>query len=128
MAYFQNGYPGYQPFQYQDQLNQLRNAPIYPARPDPSGLNWVQGEAGAKSWIVPPGGTALLMDSESMRFYLKTADMNGVPGMRVFEYTEITNQPKAPEPTSIPADKFVTREEFMNFVNSLNQKTEVADA
>lgn len=125
MAYFQNGYPGYQPFQYQDQLNQLRNAPIYPARPDPSGLNWVQGEAGAKSWIVPPGGTALLMDSESMRFYIKSTDMNGVPGMRVFEYTEIANQPK---PADIPADKFVTREEFMNFVNSLNQRTEVADA
>lgn len=125
MAYYQNGYPGYQPFQYQDQLNQLRSAPIYPARPDPSGLNWVQGEAGAKSWIVPPGGTALLMDSESMRFYIKSTDMNGVPGMRVFEYTEITNQPK---PADIPADKFVTREEFMNFVNSLNQRTEVADA
>ena len=125
MAYFQNGYPGYQPYPYQDQLNQLRNAPIYPARPDPSGLNWVQGEAGAKSWIVPPGGTALLMDSESMRFYIKSTDMNGVPGMRVFEYTEITNQPK---PADIPADKFVTREEFMNFVNSLNQRTEVADA
>lgn len=125
MAYFQNGYPGYQPFQYQDQLNQLRSAPIYPARPDPSGLNWVQGEAGAKSWIVPPGGTALLMDSESMRFYIKSTDMNGVPGMRVFEYTEITNQPK---PADIPADKFVTREEFERFVQSLATRTEVSDA
>ena len=128
MAYNFPGYQNFQPYPYQDQLNQLRSAPIYPARPDPSGLNWVQGEAGAKSWIVPPGGTALLMDSESMRFYIKSTAMNGVPGMRVFEYTEITNQPKAPEPTPIPADKFVTREEFMNFVNSLNQRTEVSDA
>lgn len=88
---------GQQPFQYQDQLNQLRNAnPMamqgfqFPMnRPDPTGLNWVQGESGAKSWFVTPGSTVLLMDSEAMRFYLKTADANGLPSMRTFEYTEV---------------------------------------
>ena len=51
MAY----YPTFQPSPYQDQLNQLRTAnpmpmqgfPPMQARPDPGGLNWVQGEAGA---------------------------------------------------------------------------------
>lgn len=88
---------GQQPFQYQDQLNQLRNAnpmamqgfQLPMNRPDPTGLNWVQGEAGAKSWFVTPGSTVLLMDSEAMRFYLKTADANGLPSMRTFEYTEV---------------------------------------
>ena len=97
MAYF----PTMQPFGYQDQLNQLRNAnqmpmqgfPQYPVqnpmpmqqpRQDTNGLNWVQGEAGAKSWYITPGSTVLLMDSENQRFYLKSADMNGVPAMRTF--------------------------------------------
>lgn len=105
----------YQPYPYQDQLSQLRNMPPY-QRPDPTGLNWVQGEAGAKSWFVNPGGTALLMDSENQRFYLKSADMTGVPAMRTFEYTEVGIQ-KPQEQTQAP--KFVTMEEFTEFRNEV---------
>lgn len=113
-------YYGQQPFQYQDQLNQLRNAPVaMPGayqRPDPSGINWVQGEAGAKSWIVTQGATVLLMDSEAQRFYLKAADMNGVPSMRTFEYTEVGTV----KPTEAPqAAQFVPIDVFNEF------KTEV---
>ena len=65
-------YYGQQPFQYQDQLNQLRNAPMamptYQQPRQDTALNWVQGEAGAKSWIVTPGATVLLRDSEAQRF------------------------------------------------------------
>ena len=112
-----------QPYQYQDQLNQLRNAPMsmvyQPARADGSGLNWVQGEAGAKSWIVAPGSTVLLMDSESQRFYLKAADQSGMPSLRVFEYTELgTEKPQtAPQQTN-----FVTAQEFMDFKKSIEDK------
>lgn len=122
MAY----YPTFQPYGYQDQLNQLRNAnpmqmpgQIYPQqmpmqqmRPDSSGLNWVQGEAGAKSWYITPGSTVLLMDSENQRFYLKSADLNGVPAMRTFQYSEVGAQPAA-----YPAESqtFVTTEAFENF-------------
>lgn len=115
MAY---NFPYYgQPYQYQDQLNQLRNpmampGNFQPARPDPSGLNWVQGEASAKSWIVAPGATVLLMDSEAQRFYLKSSDVNGVPTMRTFEYTEV-GAVKPAEPTK-PA-QFVTVDEFNSF-------------
>lgn len=116
-------YYGQQPFQYQDQLNQLRNAPMaMPGayqRPDPSGINWVQGEAGAKSWIVTPGATVLLMDSEAMRFYLKSADGNGVPAMRTFEYTEVG----AVRPTEAPQTaNFVTVEMFDSFKNEVMSK------
>ena len=124
MAY----YPTFQPFGYQDQLNQLRNANPMPTqmpmqgfqmpmnRPDPTGLNWVQGEAGAKSWIIAPGSTVLLMDSEAQRFYLKYADINGVPAMRTFEYNEVGAQ--KPQETTQKA-QFVTLDEFNQF------KTEV---
>lgn len=105
-----------QPFQYQDQLSQLRNAPMaMPAYQPPrqeTSLNWVQGEAGAKSWIVTPGSTVLLMDSEAQRFYLKSADANGVPSMRIFEYSEVA----ATRPTQpAQAPQFVTIDEFNAF-------------
>lgn len=129
MAY----YPTYQPFGYQDQLNQLRNTnPIQNQmpmqgfqmpmqRPDSSGLNWVQGEAGAKSWFVTPGSTVLLMDSENQRFYLKSADMSGVPAMRTFEYNEIGTQ-KPQEATQTV--NFVSIEEFNSFRNEMLKRLE----
>lgn len=123
MAYFSN----FQPYPYQDQLNQLRTAnpmtmqgfPPMQARPDPGGLNWVQGEAGAKSWYITPGATVLLMDSEGMRFYLKSADLNGVPAMRTFEYNEVGAQ----KPQEVQqAAHFVTVEEFTEFKNEVMNK------
>ena len=112
-----------QPYPYQDQLNQLRNASMplayQPARADGSGLNWVQGEAGAKSWIVAPGSTVLLMDSESQRFYLKAADQSGMPSLRVFEYTELgAEKPQ----TATQQTNFVTAQEFMDFKKSIEDK------
>ena len=140
MAYF----PTLQPFGYQDQLNQLRNAnpmqnqmpmqgfPQYQAQPqlpmqqprqDANGLNWVQGEAGAKSWYITPGSTVLLMDSENQRFYLKSADMNGVPAMRTFEYSEVGVQPQKPQEAP-PAVDFVSVEEFNSFRDEVLKKLE----
>lgn len=118
MAY----YTTFQPYPYQDQLNQLRTAnpmpmqgfqmPMQQLRPDPTGLNWVQGEAGAKSWYITPGSTVLLMDSEAQRFYLKSADMNGVPAMRTFEYAEVGVQ----KPQEVPQPgNFVTVDAFNEF-------------
>ena len=119
MAY----YPTFQPYPYQDQLNQLRNQNPMPmqgfqmpmSRPDQNGLNWVQGEAGAKSWFVNPGATVLLMDSENQRFYVKSADMNGVPAMRTFQYTEVGQTSQ----TISQQTQFVTVEEFNGFKNDI---------
>ena len=119
MAY----YPTFQPYPYQDQLNQLRNQNPMPmqgfqmpmSRPDQNGLNWVQGEAGAKSWFVNPGATVLLMDSENQRFYVKSADMNGMPAMRTFQYTEVGQTSQ-----TIPQQaQFVTVEEFNGFKSEI---------
>lgn len=129
MAY----YPTFQPYPYQDQLNQLRTANPMPmqgfqpmqARPDPGGLNWVQGEAGAKSWYITPGSTVLLMDSEAQRFYLKSADMNGLPAMRTFEYNEIGAAKPQEAPQTV---NFVTVEEFAGFREEVLRKLEELSA
>lgn len=83
-----------------------------------NGLIWVQGEAGAKSYIVAPGNTVMLMDSEGERFYLKSADASGMPmPLRIFEYKERTETPSQSFSANVTAqnvnfDNFVTREEF----------------
>lgn len=125
-----NGYP-YPPMQqpmqnpYADRLAQLQNfqqAINTPQiqqiqQPINQGLLWVSGEVGAKSYLVAPNSTVLLMDSDALRFYLKSADGTGMPSMKVFEYKEVTNVPQnAPQTPNLDEntlnDKFVTREEY----------------
>ena len=48
---------------------------------------WVQGEAGAKSYLVAPNTTVQLWDSESQTIYLKSADASGMPTIKVLDYT-----------------------------------------
>ena len=81
------------------------------------GLLWVSGEVGAKSYLVAPNSTVLLMDSDASRFYLKSADQSGMPSLRIFEYTEVQNTPQtsvnAPNSDLKELDsKYVTREEY----------------
>lgn len=76
------------------------------------GLVWVQGENGAKSYIVPPNSTMLLMDSESQKFYLKSVDGSGMPRpLRVFEYSEVG---------ATPAVEYVTKAEFEKAIAELS--------
>lgn len=79
-----------------------------------NGLLWVQGEAGAKAYLVAPNNTVTLWDSESPTIYIKSADINGMPSMRVLDFTErTTNAPKIPtEHICKCGDKFVSKEEF----------------
>ena len=124
MAYYA---PFYRPTYY-DQMNtpsfnqQLMVQPVQqvptPAQQTNNGLVWVQGEAGAKSFLVAPGCTVMLMDSEGERFYLKSADATGMPlPLRVFEYKERTETAQQTAGGSVAAfddldNKFVTRDEF----------------
>ena len=110
------GYTYQQP--YQDRLTQLQNQYQQTApQPINQGLLWVSGEVGAKSYLVAPNSTVLLMDSDAQRFYLKSADGAGMPSMRIFEYNEVTNTQtsvvSAPNSHEKELDsKYVTREEY----------------
>mgnify|MGYP007062346300 CR=1 FL=1 len=78
------------------------------------GILWVQGESAARSYLVAPNSTVLLMDSETNRFYLKSANNAGMPSMQIFEYSEVTqNAPQSSQSVSNNLDdKYVTREEY----------------
>lgn len=114
------------PYQYQtvpapmDRLAQLQAQQYQPMQavnnpPQTNqGLLWVQGDAGAKSYLVAPNTTVLLMDSEGSRFYLKSTDNAGMPSLRVFEYSEVSqNAPQSPQNAQTNLDdKYVTRQEY----------------
>lgn len=78
------------------------------------GILWVQGEAGAKSYLVAPNTSVLLMDSENSQFYIKTTDQAGMPTLRTFVYQEVTGAPQnvQKEPETNLDDKYVTRKEY----------------
>lgn len=86
---------------------------------------WVQGDAGAKAYLVARGSTVTLWDSESKPgkqiIYVKTVDINNVPSMHGYFLTEIS---QATAPTQIiPMENFVTREEFSALEERLNALT-----
>lgn len=109
-------YPtGYQPYQMNYQPVQV---PQLQQTTQNQGLNWVQGESGAKAYLMVPNSTVMLMDSEDSVFYLKSTDTSGMPTLRTFDYKErVQNvQPSsAPVPQSEQKqlnEQFVTREEY----------------
>lgn len=112
-----------QPQPPMDQLAQLRAAQ-QPPQPQPQQsepIKWVQGEEGAKAYLVAAGNTVLLMDSENPTFYLKSTDMSGMPmPMKIFDYTERTHAVKQ-APAAVPAAEYVTREEFSQFAAKLDK-------
>lgn len=110
MAY--NNFPNYQ------YLYQPMNPMGYQQQSQPqnqSNLIWVQGEAGAKSYMVAPNNTVQLWDSESQVIYLKSADSSGMPSMKIIDYT-IRNEPQIKEQTS-----YATKDDIF----SLNQQLEM---
>lgn len=103
------GQPYYQP-PMMDNLAQMRAQ-----QPVQQGMIWVQGESAGKSYLVAPGNTVPLWDSERQTIYLKSVDASGIPTMRILDYTERT-QPM-PHTQSV---EYVTRDEL----NALARKVE----
>lgn len=111
MAY-NNVFPmGYQPY-YQPQY---QSQPTQPTTNN--GIIWVQGEAGAKSYLVAPNTTVQLWDSEEQVIYLKSADASGMPSMKVIDYKiRESNQPIHSN------NSYVTKDELQEFKESLEAR------
>lgn len=118
---YPNFYPYQQPYfqpPVPDQLAQLRQGQYQqmaqPAQQNNSGIIWVQGEEGAKGYLVAAGNSVMLMDSENSAFYIKSTDASGMPlPLRIFDYTERTMATKTPSAApQAPGVEYVTRQEF----------------
>ena len=137
-----SAYPNFYPQNYQGMSqNQYQQQPmpqmqyqmpqtIPQAAPQPqssNGIIWVQGEAAAKSYLVAPNQSVLLMDSEEPTFYIKSSDPSGMPlPLRIFDYTErngVQNIPPAAQNISnVDMTNYITREEFEEKLASLTSQ------
>lgn len=118
---YQQMYPQYLTSSFQPQM--MQQQPQMTQQVNDTGILWVQGEAGAKSWAVAPGKSVMLMDSESNTFYIKSSDNSGMPmPLRIFDYKERVEQAvQTPSIQSqeIDTSKFVTRDEFNKKLDEL---------
>lgn len=119
MAYY-NGFPAtyqnpyqVQQYQYSQVAQQVQN----------SGITWIQGEAGAKSYLVAPNTTVPLWDSEAQVIYLKSADSSGMPSMKILDYT-VRDSTSAKVPVQTAGEEYVTRQEFSDFVSRVENHFE----
>ena len=69
----------------------MMSQPTGQSSPSTPPIIWVQGEEGAKAYMVAAGNSVLLMDSENSAFYIKSTDASGMPlPLRAFDYKERT--------------------------------------
>ena len=103
----------------------------YPSQPQPQApqqaqtqnpLIWVQGEAGAKSYLVAPNSTVTLWDSESHTIYIKSADATGMPSIRTLDYTIRGNEVKASANYVTEADFDELKKEIDDIKKSLGKE------
>ena len=103
--------------------------PVYPQQNYTNQQNpliWVQGEAGAKSYMVAPNQTVVLFDSEAQIIYLKSADASGMPTVKVLDYTIRDNTSHKAE--ILGQNEFATKDDLSAIrkeIDALKSKFEV---
>ncbi len=81
-------------------------------------FQWVQGQAGAEAFLVAPGASVILMDSNAPVIYFKSADQNGryLP-MKTYDLVERVPQVQGPSVAdTIDTSSFVKRDEIDSLV------------
>lgn len=113
--YYPAGYQQYYP-------NTFNNYPINQnvGAIQNSALIWVQGEAGAKSYMVAPNQTVTLWDSEQNIIYIKSADASGMPAIKILDYTIRENSPQKTNKAKLQ-DDFATKEDVSKEIKRLEE-------
>lgn len=104
---------------------QYSQAPAQPARVI---ADWVQGEAGARGYRMPPDTLGILLDAENDVMFIKAVDRFGMPApLRTFDVKERLNGQRALLQNSQQAEHvqqpvmdpnmYITKEEFEKRVN-----------
>lgn len=101
--------------QYNPQYpQQMQNAQMPMQAQPTSEFLWVLNENEATSYPVAPNNTVILWDKNLPTVYIKSVNAQGVPSMRVLDFTERTAT-AAKQPVSAPfgsANNFVTVDSF----------------
>lgn len=115
-SYYQNQQQ-FNPNQQYNQINQNQSS---------SGIIWVQGESGAKSYLVAPNCTVQLWDSESQTIYIKSADASGMPSIKILDYTIRDDQKQKTNENTNQAN-VNNNSDLETEINSLNEKIEIME-
>ena len=137
------GYPQYQNGAVPDMLNQYKGQyqqmpmmqqPVQQmpttAQPTPTNdMIWVLNENEATSYPVGLNNSVVLWDKNNPTIYVKSVNANGMPSMRVLDFTErnadTSNSPKnAPKTHECTCgDKFATKEQIKDLKAKLDDLT-----
>jgi phenylalanine-4-hydroxylase len=103
-----------------DNQSYMQNQPI-PQTPISSEMLWVLNETEAMSYAVAPNNSVILWDKNKDTIYIKSANMQGVPSMRILDYTERNSETqKSTEHECHCASKFVPIETFNELVGRID--------
>lgn len=126
-GYFNNG-------AMPDMLNQQKTQyqqmpPQQPMAMHTDPMLWVLGQTEAESYPVAPNNTVTLWDKNQPTIYIKSANAQGVPSIRVLDFTERTaNAPKTPEKHDCQCgDKFATKEQLTALEGKISEITAIVD-
>lgn len=101
--------------QYPQQMAQpMQNAQM-PMQGQPTNdFLWVLGQTEAESYPVAPNNTVTLWDKNLPTIYIKSVNAQGVPSMRILDFTErFANATKTPSaPAFNASNNFVTLDSF----------------
>ena len=112
-----NQYKGqYQQLQMQQPMIQqpVQQMPMVQQMPT-NDMLWVLGQTEAESYLVAPNNSVTLWDKNKDTVYIKSVNAQGVPSMRILDYTERTvdNAPKTPDKHACQCGKdFVRKDDF----------------
>lgn len=125
MADYYNPYSPYQPYvppapTFYPSLTTPRSATQMPMQNNQNGspntFQWVQGQAGAEAYLVAPGASVILMDSNAPVIYFKSADQNGryLP-MKTYDLVErVADVPEQKQ--HLDTSSFVKRDEIEKLI------------
>lgn len=81
-------------------------------------IMWVNSEAEARSLYISNGTTALMMDRNVQRFYMKATDLVGnTTSFRIFEFQEVIPQVEQPPEVG----NYVTMDDFNRAIDELKE-------
>ena len=108
MAY--TGFPATYPQTYP------QSYPQYQQQNNP--IIWIQGIESARAYQIVPNSTVVLFDSEDQSIYIKSADMQGRPSMRILDYTIRSEAPRTAQNALSGNDAQIPTKEDINALQS----------
>lgn len=115
--------PSYSQRNWQQQYP-VMNQQNYQQQNNNSNMVWVQGEAGAKAYVLPNNTTLPLWDSEAQVIYIKSVDASGKPSMTILDYVDRN----APVQEEKEKDEYVTKTDLDLLNNKFEAVSEQIDS